>query len=370
LNLISFILSFFLSINAFGALTLDEERKYDELEGTSFLKALIQDKKYTEVLEQFPHLKLKLGEEGKSWYFRALAEFEMKKYKEARASLIKAEKFKTPSDFYALWGRTEAKLRDFSSCKKKFRKFGIDLIEGKDWEVYFSCLLSVNPNEALTLAMDESFKKPDFILESQGLLLSYELLELGKSRRDSYLENCQSVEFYLRLWEILEKKKVTDFSVLERAHFCHSNALEITSHLVKALFSEGQYHSIAHLFESLSAEDGAYLKHTAEFYKVAGRNTVANYFFGLGKEEDYLLHWSSHFLNQENYAGLLSIPFRPDLLVENKDLSYAIAYSHFKYVSLEGAKSILSQLPKKNGRDQQLEALIQECRKLDWRCRP
>lgn len=123
MNLISFILSFFLSMNAFGALTLDEERKYDELEGASFLSALIRDKKYSEVLEQFSHLKIKIGEEGKTWYLRALAEFELKNYKEARASLIKAENFKTPKDFYALWGRTEEKLKDYFHCREKFKKF-------------------------------------------------------------------------------------------------------------------------------------------------------------------------------------------------------------------------------------------------------
>lgn len=83
------------------------------------------------------------------------------------------------------------------------------------------------------------------------------------------------MEFYLHLWAILEKNKLNDLSVLESAHACHPKALEITSHLVKTLFSEGQYHSIAHIFESLSTEDETYLKHAAEFYKVAGRNTVA-----------------------------------------------------------------------------------------------
>ena len=357
-------------MNAFGALTLDEERKYDELEGASFLKALIQDKKYSEVLEQFPHLKIKSGEEGEVYYYLALSHFELKKFKEGRAALLKASQFKTPEDFYPLWGRTEARLKNYSACREQFQKLKIESIRGSDWEIYFSCLVKTNPEEALSLSMNSKIQHPDFFLESQGILLSYELLESGKTKRDFFLEKCQSVEFYLRLWALLENKKVSDLSVLERAHACHPKALEITSQLVKALFHDGKYHSVAHLFETLSLEDETYLKHAAEFYKVAGRNSVADYFFGLGKEEDYLLHRSSYFLNHENYAGLLSIPLRPLVLGKNKDLSYALAYSHFKYFSLAGAKTILGLIPKKNNRDQALETLIDQCRELDWRCRP
>ena len=370
MNLISFVLFIFLSINAFAALTLDEERKYDELEGASFLKALILDKKYAEVQEQFHYLKIKAGEEGEVYYYLALSHFELKKFKEGRATLLKASKFKTPVDFYALWGRTEARLKDYSACREKFQKLKNEFIRGSDWEIYFSCLVKTNEEEALRLALNSKLNNADFFLESQGILLSNELLELGKTNRDHFLEKCQSVEFYLRLWRLLEKKKVSDLSVLERAHACHPKAMEITSQLVKALFNQGRYHSVAQLFETLSAEDETYLKHAAEFYKVAGRNNVADYFFGLGKEEDYLLHRSSYFLNHENYAGLLSIPLRPEVLGKNKDLSYALAYSYFKYFSLDESKAILGHVSEMNNRDKALINLIDQCRELDWRCRP
>lgn len=83
----------------------------------------------------------------------------------------------------------------------------------------------------------------------------------------------------MSLWTVLESEKVTDINVLEIGHACHPHAIELTSLLVKNLFNEGKYHSIAYIFETLSVEDLSYLKHAAEFYKVAGRNTVADYFF-------------------------------------------------------------------------------------------
>jgi hypothetical protein len=157
---------------------------------------------------------------------------------------------------------------------------------------------------------------------------------------------------------------------LENAHACHPKAMEITSALVKAFFQEGKYHSIAYLFEVLSNEDVLYLKHTAEFYKVAGRESVADYFFSLGKKGDWYMAKSANFLKQENYAALLTIPFKPSTLLKNSDLSYAIAYSHFKYLELSASKSILDLSDKKNNQKNQLAVMIEKCRQLDWQCRP
>lgn len=53
MSLIKILFLFLFSFSAL-ALTEEEEKKYDELEGLAFLEALIKDKKYQEVIKQYP----------------------------------------------------------------------------------------------------------------------------------------------------------------------------------------------------------------------------------------------------------------------------------------------------------------------------
>lgn len=354
------------------ALTLEEERKYDELEGLAFIKALISDKKYEEVIRQFPDVSKKKSELRQLHFHLAEAHFHLKGYQKAHESLVEGEKYERPfSLYYSLWGRTSAKLRKFSDCRSFFKNISLKDIHSQDWETYYNCLIkSGNAAEAVSLALNAGLQDQDFFLMAQRTFITHGLYTIAAEQRVSYQVECRTVDFYLRLWTEVQKMKAPDISVLEMGHACHPKAMEVTSHLVKALFQEGKYHTIAYLFEVLSSEERSYLKHTAEFYKVAGRNTVADYFFTLGDEHDYILARSSYFLNQENYAALLTIPFRADTVKKNKDLSYALAYSHFKFLALDASSATLEHYGKKSIRSQQLEGLIEQCREMDWRCRP
>ena len=370
MNLISIIFISLFTFHAF-ALTADEEKKYDELEGLPFLRALILDKKYDEVIRQYPAISKKKQDLGHFHYTLAEAKFFLKNYKEAFIVLQEGSQYKNlPDDFYKLWGRTSFFLKKYKTCSDFFLKSGIKTLSGDDWDLFGTCLEKTNKDQLLKLVLNHQTVDFDFFLISQKYLIKNGLRTFAEEKRRNFLTSCLPVDSYFRIWSALEIGKVIDLNVLEAAHACHPGSIELTSLLIKNLFNEGKYHSIAYIFETLSAQDVTYLKHAAEFYKVAGRNTVADFFFTLGDEDGFLLAKSSQYLNKENYAGLLTIPFKPDLLKSNKDLIYALAYSQFKYLQLDSSRDLLMSQLKKNSRDQQLEMLIEKCKELSWKCRP
>lgn len=366
MNLIS-LLIFILTFNAFG-LTQDEEKKYDELEGLAFVQALSLDKKYEEVIKQYPGLSKKQNELGRLHFYLGEAHFNLKNYSKAFDVLTKGEKFERPSsDYLKLWAQTAAALKKRDVCSELYGRLKLQDINGIHWPIYFHCLKS---EKALSIALKHNSREVDYVMEVQGLLIKNSLQHIAREKRRSFLSRCANVNDYFRLWGKLEEVELRDMQVLEMAHACHPDAIEITSLFIKNLFIEGQFHSIAYLFQDLSAKDKEYIKHTAEFYKVAGRNTIADYFFSLGDEGSFVLNRSSRLLNDENYAGLLSIPFKREMLNQKKDLAYALAYSYFKFLSLDASHATLLAQSKKNSKDEQLGGLIEKCRALGWRCRP
>ncbi len=352
------------------ALTLEEEKKYDELEGIDFIRALSMDKKFQEVILQAKDINIESKYLGELAYLKADAHFQLKNYKDSHLVLKKGESYKNrPSQYNLLWGKTLFHLKDYNTCVDKYNQMNKNL-SSSDWRYYFDCLKkSGKETSLLELALDENIQDSEFFLMSQKTLIYYSLLNKAKTRRDLYLSKCRSVEFYIELWDEVQKLKTPDLGVLELAHSCYPKAAEITSHLIKAFFNEGRFHSIAYLFEELSAEDSLYVKHTAEFYKVSGRTTTADYFFSLGDQENYVMARFSYFLNKENYAAILTMPLGPMKISKNQDLLYALAYSNFKFLNLDSSQNLLAQMNKKT-KEQQLQGLINQCRDLSWRCRP
>jgi tetratricopeptide (TPR) repeat protein len=371
LSLIKILFLFLFSFSAL-ALTEEEEKKYDELEGLAFLEALIKDKKYQEVIKQYPAISKDQRKMALYHYTLANAHFHLKEFKKSYEILERGNQAKGKNpDYNKLWARTSSELKKFKDCSSLFSKVPKSSISGSDWKIFGNCLVENGEEDKLVnLVLNHKTHDFDFLLLNQKILSRNGLHSFAKEKRAKFLSSCLEVDDYLSLWTVLESEKVTDIKVLEIGHACHPHAIELTSLLVKNLFNEGKYHSIAYVFETLSVEDLSYLKHAAEFYKVAGRNTVADYFFILGDEDGYLLARSANFLNQENYAGLMTIPFKSSFLRSNKDLIYAVAYSQFKYLNLDTSLSTLTVQTKKSSRDLQLEGLIDQCKSLGWKCRP
>ncbi|MCM2349784.1 MAG: hypothetical protein NDI69_07170 [Bacteriovoracaceae bacterium] len=371
MNLINF---FFIALFSFSvlALTEEEEKRYDELEGLPFLHALIVDKKHHEVIKQFSSIEKNKDQLGQYYYYLSEAHFSLKNYQKAFTALEQGSKFKNlPGDYYKLWARTASALKKHSICSELYLKSGLNNIVGADWDTFADCLnKSGQVDKLLGVLLNHQSEDMDYFLVGQKYLIRKGLVSFADNLRQKFLSTCAEPGTYLKLWETLEAEKIRDIKVLETAHACHPKAIELTGLLVKNLFLEGKYHSIAHIFENLSLQDPTYLKHAAEFYKVAGRQVIADYYFIFGDENEFLLSKSAKFLTQENYAGLLTVPLKHEMILQNKDLAYAIAYSQFKYFDLDASRSTLFTQVKRNSRDQQLERLIEQCRTLQWKCRP
>jgi hypothetical protein len=353
------------------ALTQDEAKKYDELEGLAFIKALSADKKFQAVIKEFPNVSKRTEDKEELNYHLAFAHFSLKEYKEAFTLLQKVESGVQTSNFYILKARAAHALKLYSNCSESFLKVKKNLIVGQDWSLYANCLEgSDNTKYLIEVFLNNENEDEDFFLAGQKVFLKNSLFQTARDRRNNFYEKCRTIKTYLDLWSILQEYKVAEPQAIEVAHSCHTEALEITSLLVKELFSQQKFHSIAFLFETMAYKNQEFLKHAAEFYKVAGRPTIADYFFSIGDENSFLLSRSAKFLVSENYSGLIAIPFKKEIVDENKDLAYAISYSYFKFFQLADAKIINSRSITPNSRDQILKNLIQKCLELDWRCRP
>lgn len=372
MNLIKFSFILLCLYSSLGfALTQDEEKKYDELEGLPFIRALVEDKKFEAVIKEFPRINKSENELDEYTYNLALAHFSLKQYQESFNTIKKIRDNKNKTvEAYRLEARSAFYLKKYADCSASFQSIKRAALLGEDWGLFSECLEKNQEKELLlTIFLDDKHSDEDFFLTGQKTLLDHGLYSVAQGKRKAFLISCKKVSTYMSLWSILEAAKTPDLEVLEGAHYCYPKTIELTSLLVKNLFNQGRFHSIAYLFETLSTEEVSFLKHTAEFYKVAGRSVVAEYFFSLGEEKDFILSRSSKFLNNENYASFLSIPFK-NLVQDNQELAYALSYSQFKYHNLESSKRILLGQAKKTPRDEALLALIQKCKELDWRCRP
>lgn len=194
--------------------------------------------------------------------------------------------------------------------------------------------------------------------------------EKAKEKRDAYFTNCKSVDDYLAIFNLLESSKIKDHRLKELAHRCHSKSLEISSHLIKELFLKDYTHSVANLFFELSLDDISFRKHTSEFYKASKRSELAYYFATISDEPTYVLSRVEKALNQENMALLYALKAPSQILVVNKDLTYAKAFAALKFLQLSEVDNILKGISKKNLKEEQLADLVLKCKEYDYKCRP
>lgn len=370
-KLIIVCLVLFLPTLGFG-LTQDEVKKYDELEGLAFIKALAVDKKYESVVKESAYVKPADNEKGEFYYYVGLAYYSLKKFSEAKNALVLNEKYPNlHPDYSLLLARTYQALNLFDSCSKQFEKISKLLIKNQDWVIYTQCLSkNKETDKLLNLFLFTDLTDDDFFLQSQDFLLTHGLTTFANDKRNQFLQSCKSIRNYMELNEILVKNKIKDPRVLEVAHSCHPSAIEITSLLIKSLFNEGKFHSIAYLFEELSAVNPEFSKHTAEFYKVAGRLTTSDYFFLNADEKSYVLSRSSFFLGKESFIELLTFPIDSAIRISNNELGYALSFSAFKVGDNVVAKKIILDQKIKSSKDLALLNLIEKCNQLSWRCRP
>lgn len=350
----------------------DDRKKYDELEGLPYIQALYNDKRFENLLVESSKLSPSKGLEKDFYYLVASSYYLVRKYQDSINVLLKNSVFlKGHSDYSLLLSRNYFSLSQFKLCSDEINKVSLELIHGDDWKIFRTCNeRSNNYSQLLSVFLKNKIQDQDFFIQGQIVLLENSLHYLGMEYRQIFLERCLSVEAFLELNSVLEKFKIKDKILLERAHQCHPNASEVTSLLVKQLFTEGKFHSIAYLFEVMNAENPEFTAHVAEFFKVAGRVQVAEYYFLQADEPSYMLARASSFLAQEKFSELVTFPFDKLTISKNKDLSYALGFSAFKNGNNILATKYLTDKKSTNTKELALLDLIQKCKGLSWKCRP
>lgn len=356
-----------------SALTAEDEKKYDELEGIVFIKALYKDKKYSELVKYSNLKQISNSDKGDFNFYLADSYLNLQKFDLAEKYFNEAIHFKiTESSLYYLsLSKLKFAKKQFGECVVVYENVNKWIMNYEDWKRYSTCLENNQDIDKLVSTyLNYNISDFDYVLEAQRILLKYGLREIAKDKREEYFSNCKSIDDFLAMFNLMEDAKVKDHQLKELAHRCHPKSLEISSHLIKEIFQKDYNHSIANLFFELSIDDIAFRKHASEFYKASRRSEVAYYFATISDESTYVLSRAERSLNQENMALLFSLKVPNNLLSTNKDLSYAKAFAALKYLQLDTVDAILKNIPKKNTKEEQLAALVSKCKEFDYKCRP
>lgn len=373
MNWIKYIFIFFISFNIF-ALSLDDEKKYDELEGFSFVKALYLDKKYKEVIKYADNLKINSNDLGDYFYYIADAYLNMQQYSLSQNYMEKAANLNksNSNDYYLSYAKLNFELKNYKGCTDKIEKVNKWVLKLSDWKLYTKCLESDNRiDDLLSLYLNTSIDDFDYILESQRVLIKYKLIETARLNRLKLMSRCYFVNDYINLISILDDNNIKDNEIVELAHRCHPKSIDVSGHLIKRLFTNNLNNSIAYLFYDLSLDDVKFRKHAAEFFKVASRFIESYYFSSIADSETYVMSRAENYLNSESIAKLYSMPIESSLLKKNRDLSYAKSFAALKYSrNNEAYDFLIKYIDKRSTKEDLLLTMIKKCQEMDYKCRP
>ncbi len=370
--LLNFILFLILIFNSY-ALTKDEDKKYDELEGFNFIRAIFNDKRYSDVIKYGRQVKVEINQTGDLNYFLAHSYYQTKNYDKALSILQSSELLnKTDTNqFFLTYAKVQYELKNFPKCIENFSRVNMWVLNADDWSLLSTCYeTNHQPEKLIEIMINTNTGDFDLFLESQRILLKYGLHQIATDKRQAFLSKCSSENDFLSLLTLLEKNKIKDDYVLEFAHRCYNNSLELSSHLIKSHYQAGKFHSIAYSFSTLALNDPSFYKHTAEFYKISNRTETSDYFSSMSDEESSILFKASRYLQDENLALMFSLPLKTDALKNNSELLYAKAFSQLKYHQLNEVEKTVKTFKNKSSKEEGFTQLVSKCKELDWRCRP
>jgi len=129
----------------------------------------------------------------------------------------------------------------------------------------------------------------------------------------------------------------------------------------------------AGLFERLAARKPKYYADVAELYRKAGKVLRAQYFNSLVEEQDKKFRQRfSLALGKQNFSKAVSM--KPTLsrlgLLEDQNLIYALAFTHFQLGELDPAKEMLTKINDADLFEKvvALQSTISECEDKPWDC--
>lgn len=364
MNWINFFIILFLNFSTINLcwsnLTPDEEKKYDEVDGLKFLEVLLKDQKYNEAIDQFKKYSPQKKDATTFHLLIGQAYFSLSRYNEAKNELEKITQ-DFSHEYFLLRGKIAYELKTNQDCIDALKK-----VMPEGIEYYLECLSRTQHNDEIykTLSLLDNKNDAHQVLKVK-YLIDLRLINEAQIAVSEQINQCPTTSYFFKVQELLEKKNIKLSNFWETAHYCHPESLEINSEHIKSLFVNDQKISLQNQFQTMAFIDPQYFQHSNEFFKHAGINE-ANYLHHLLNPDDksYYEFKLQNYIEKENYVMATTLASK----ISSND--YALAYSYFMTNNFNNADKILKTKVKRNSEETKLLTILQDCQKLNWRCRP
>ena len=358
----------FISLSAHAALTPDEEKAYDELEGRAFLVQLVKDKKFAEAVAAYDKMSANERSRAESLWALGEAQGGLGQWKNATATFKRSPSPKLQASL----AHSYFQLKDYEACADEFRKTQLLSLSQRDHLAWFQCAEKSNRGLAELALASRDVNDDLFLARWRALRVTQLHLEAARAL-ERYTATCRSATFYSRLQEIAEAQKTDVTAVLEMAHACLPSDKDVTLLLLQAHYKAQNGRAVARLFEKLAVDEGAYHHHVAEFMGSLGLRESSQYWRSTTPDRTALAKArAAEWVNEGNFAQTLALSSHVEPAVYDDPLRYATAYAFFKMGFVQETVQALAPIrtPSLRAQASKLQDIVVVCREQGWGCRP
>lgn len=199
-----------------------------------------------------------------------------------------------------------------------------------------------------------------------------EAAELGLEYTRQYQPEADD---YIAIGAALSKTQNADLAAkfLEIARLQFPDSVTANKVLANHYSSQKQFYSASRIMEPLAIQDPSLMTEAAELNKLSGQ-----YFRTLflnsrsSSQKDKLKQRLALFLEFEEYekASLMEKDLERNKVLEDDNVRYALAYSHFKVGKYDRAESQLNQIRSTRllNKANQIRMAMMDCRQDKWKC--
>lgn len=313
---------------------------------------------------------------------RGVVGLQLKLYKQARESLLKAVKAgQTEKVVHLYLAQAYYGEKDYASVVKQLDLAGA---EGKksvplyqmraqaNWEIkqYDRAIAALTEGASRFPEDSELLRVKLFRLVELGLY--QEALQLGRSFLS---RETVTVDDYLAIGQALRQGKQFKEArnILQTARLKYPDNIDATLQLAHTYIDDGRPLLAAMLYEDASRLEPKHTLEAAELYKQAGRLDRALFINAqISDQKAKMKQRLSILLEQERFEQIAAMQDRLSRLglLADQNIRYALAYSDFKVGNFKSSESHLKQIHDANLYEAalQLRKAMEDCKSVGWEC--
>lgn len=358
----------FISLSAHAALTPDEEKAYDELEGSAFLVQLVKDRKYAEAIAASERMAANEKNKPDSVWALGEAQGGLGQWKKAAATF---KQIKSPK-LRASLAHSYFQLKDYGACAAEFKNAKMPSLNLRDHLAWFQCAEKSDSGLAVLALSSKDGNDDLFLARWRALRLTQLHLEAAQALK-RYTATCRTAAFYSRMQEIAEAQKIDVTPMLEQAHACLPNDKDVTLLLLQAHYKAQNGRAVVRFFEKLAVDEAAYHHHVAEFMGNLDLKESSHYWRSTTPDRTALIKArAAEWVNAGSFAQTLALSSHAEPAVYDDPLRYATAYAFFKMGFVSETSQALApiRVPALRAQATKLQEIVAVCREQGWGCRP